>query len=121
MIHPIIILWNFAPTFEYALNVRRLYPNEIILTHVLGPDSPFKNEKEATTSLQTIAKNYLKNIISHFLPAFQKVRLSDFAFQRNASLVIMGTQGIQNLTGISSWRIIAGSRSPFLAVHGRPP
>jgi nucleotide-binding universal stress UspA family protein len=127
----IIVPWDFTHVAEYALahavKISRMLGNEICLLHIV--DSKIKNQElEAKNALlskkaKEYSESYNLPIAFHISKGSIFKAIADFAHDRDASLVVMGThgmQGMQKLTGSWALKVIVKSKVPFIVVQDAP-
>jgi nucleotide-binding universal stress UspA family protein len=127
----IIVPWDFTHVAEYALahavKISRMVGNEICLLHIV--DSKINPEEEAAKKIkltQTSDENCKKfniPIAFHISKGSIFSAIADFAHDRDASLVVMGThgmKGMQKLTGSWALKVIVKSKVPFIVVQDPP-
>jgi nucleotide-binding universal stress UspA family protein len=132
----LIVPWDFSPVTEnalkYALKIGAFAQQfSIDLIHVVESGGIFSkgklNENEATEKLKADAARIKETYGVDIKPVVQEGSIfhtiSEYAFDIEADLVIMGTHGIkgvQKLTGSWALKVIAGSNVPFLVVQDEP-
>ncbi|MGM0496534.1 MAG: universal stress protein [Bacteroidota bacterium] len=125
---PIIIPWDFTEVAEnalkYAVRVSHKINKPITLLHIVKK----KSEKESLLSdLQKIAKEktekYDKQIDADVVVGKIFSDIGDYAGEKDAELVIMGThgmKGMQKITGSWALKVIINSKVPFIVVQDPP-
>jgi nucleotide-binding universal stress UspA family protein len=127
----IIVPWDFTHVAEHALahavKISRMVGNEICLLHIVDAKISAKDEAAKKTQLaQTTDENIKKfsiPIAFHISKGSIFNAIADFAHDRDASLVVMGTHGIkgmQKLTGSWALKVIVKSKVPFIVVQDPP-
>jgi nucleotide-binding universal stress UspA family protein len=132
----IIVPWDFSPVTEnalkYALKIGEVTKGfSVDLIHVVEQGGIFNkgkfNVKDATEKIKgdvaRIKNDYGIEVKSVVLEGKIFHTISDYAFDVDADVVIMGTHGIkgvQKLTGSWALKVIAGSNVPFLVVQDAP-
>lgn len=134
--HKIVVPWDFSPVTEnalqYAFRIGEITKDfSIDIIHVVEATGLFAkgklNEKEATEKIKEdvarLKEQYGVEVKGQVLEGTIFKTLSDYAFDVEADMVIMGTHGIkgvQKLTGSWALKVIAGSNVPFLVVQDAP-
>jgi nucleotide-binding universal stress UspA family protein len=127
----IVVPWDFTPVAEYALahaaKISRMIGNEIFLLHIVDPKISQKEGAEKTALLnfkaEEFGKKYNMHITSHIAKGSIFKAIAEFANNKDASLVVMGTHGIkgmQKLTGSWALKVIVKSKVPFIVVQDPP-
>jgi nucleotide-binding universal stress UspA family protein len=127
----IIVPWDFTHVAEHALahaaKISRMVGNEICLLHIV--DSKIKHhELEAKNALlskkaEEHSKKYNLPIAQHISKGTIFHAIAEFAHDKDASLVVMGThgmKGMQKLTGSWALKVIVRSKVPFIVVQDPP-
>ncbi|MBA4322410.1 MAG: universal stress protein UspA, partial [Odoribacter sp.] len=127
----IIVPWDFTQVAEYALahavKISRMVGNEICLLHIV--DEKISNhDLEAKNALLTLkteenSKKFNVPVAFHISKGSIFTAIADFAHDRDASLVVMGThgmKGMQKLTGSWALKVIVKSKVPFIVVQDPP-
>ena len=128
---PIIVPWDFTHVAEHALahaaKISRMVGNEICLLHIVDPKINAKDEEAKTIQLREKAEENSKkfNVPVAFYISKGSIftAIADFAHQKDASLVVMGThgmKGMQKLTGSWALKVIVKSKVPFIVVQEPP-
>jgi nucleotide-binding universal stress UspA family protein len=132
----LIVPWDFSPVTEnallYALKIGAFTVNfSIDLIHVVESGGLFTKgkltEMEATEKIKLdvtrIKEQYGVEVKAVVQEGSIFNAISEYAFDSEADLVIMGTHGIkgvQKLTGSWALKVIAGSNIPFLVIQDAP-
>jgi nucleotide-binding universal stress UspA family protein len=127
----IVVPWDFTDVAEHALahaaKISRMVGNEIFLLHIVEPKISQKQEAEKKALLNYKAdefgKKYNMHIASHIAKGSIFRAIAEFANDKEASLVVMGTHGIkgmQKLTGSWALKVIVKSKVPFIVVQDPP-
>jgi nucleotide-binding universal stress UspA family protein len=132
----LIVPWDFSPVTEnalkYAIRVGSFASEFAIdLIHVIESGGLFSKgkftEKDVTEKLKgdvaRIKETYGVEVNSVVQEGSIFHTISEYAFDVEANMVIMGTHGIkgvQKLTGSWALKVIAGSNVPFLVVQDEP-
>lgn len=127
----IIIPWDFSQVaknaLEHGIKIARNVDNDIQLLNVVkSGTSPFEKEQINDRLREVAAETSKKYGIS---PSTMVIEgsifsdISDYASEKKANLVIMGTHGmhgVQKITGSWALKVISGSKVPFLVVQEPP-
>ena len=127
----IVVPWDFTHVAEHALahaaKISRMVGNEICLLHIVDPKINHKNEVEKTSHLKRKAEEFGKiynmQIAAHIAKGSIFKAIAEFANDRDASMVVMGTHGMigmQKLTGSWALKVIVKSKVPFIVVQDPP-
>ena len=132
----IIVPWDFTPVSEnalkYAIKIGSFTEGSTMdLIHVVDSGRLFSkgklSEKEATEKIKEdvtrIKESYGIEVNSVIQEGSIFHNITEYAFDIEATLVVMGTHGIkgvQKLTGSRALKVIAGSNVPFLVVQDEP-
>jgi nucleotide-binding universal stress UspA family protein len=127
----IVVPWDFTDVASHALahavKISRMVGNEISLLHIVESGISQKALAEKRSNLQKAAENYSKQY--NISLAWQITKgsifhaIADFANEKEASLVIMGThgmKGMQKLTGSWALKVMVKSKTPFIVVQDPP-
>jgi len=127
----IIVPWDFTHVAEHALahaaKISRMVGNEICLLHIVDPKITAKDEEAKKVQLKEKAEENSKKfnvpVAFHISKGSIFTAIADFAHERDASLVVMGThgmKGMQKLTGSWALKVIVKSKVPFIVVQEPP-
>jgi nucleotide-binding universal stress UspA family protein len=127
----IIVPWDFTHVAESALahaaKISRMVGNEICLLHIVDPGIAPAAEGEKKVLLHHVTeeskRKYNLSITSEITKGSIFTAIADFANDKDASLVIMGThgmKGMQKLTGSWALKVIVKSKVPFIVVQDPP-
>lgn len=127
----IVVPWDFTHIAEYALahavKISRMVSNEICLLHIADPKIKPDEEKGKNEKLRKISEEfggkYNMPISYHIEKGTIFKAIPNFANDKKASLVVMGTHGIkgmQKLTGSWALKVIVKSKVPFIVVQDPP-
>lgn len=132
----LIVPWDFSPVTEnalkYALKIGAFSQHYTIdLIHVVESGGLFAkgklNTKDASEKIKIDVARIKETYGVEVKPIVQDGSIfhtiSEYAFDTEAEMVIMGTHGIkgvQKLTGSWALKVIAGSNVPFLVVQDSP-
>lgn len=127
----IVVTWDFTPVSESALahaaKISRMVGNDICLLHIVDPGISKAEEGQKKVLLRHVAE---ENSKKYNLPITGEITkgsifnaIADFANEKEASLVVMGThgmKGMQKLTGSWALKVIVKSKVPFIVVQDPP-
>ncbi len=127
----IVVPWDFTEVAEHALahavKISRMVGNEICLLHIVdaGIAARAAGEKKALLNHVTEAngKKYNMPISYHIIKGSIFKAIAEFANDKEASIVVMGThgmKGMQKLTGSWALKVIVKSKVPFIVVQDPP-
>ncbi len=127
----IIVPWDFTDVsknaIKHAVQITHIYPNRIELLHIQNDEGLKSGTNGIAEKLSDLAKRYeekyLVNISATTIKGNIYSSIPDYAEQIGASLVIMGTHGIkgmQKVTGSKAFKVMLGSKIPFLIVKDKP-
>ena len=127
----IVVPWDFTHVAEHALahaaKISRMVGNEICLLHIVDPKISKSEEGEKVTLLNykadELGKKYNMHITTHIVKGSIFSAIAEFAGDKDASLVVMGThgmKGMQKLTGSWALKVIVKSKVPFIVVQDPP-
>ncbi len=127
----IVVPWDFTPVASHALahavKISRMVGNEISLLHIVEKGISQKSLGEKKIHLQRAADENSKkyNITLAWQIAKGSIfhAIADFANEKEASLVVMGTHGMvgmQKLTGSWALKVMVKSKAPFIVVQDPP-
>jgi nucleotide-binding universal stress UspA family protein len=127
----IVVPWDFTPVASYALahavKISRMVGNEISLLHIVEKGISQKTMAEKRAHLQRVAEENSKKYNISLAWQISKGSIfhaiSEFANEKEASLVIMGTHGMvgmQKLTGSWALKVMVKSKAPFIVVQEPP-
>ncbi len=129
--HIILVPWDFTEVAEYALahavRMANFIDNKIQLLHIIDKKAALSEKKTKELELKKIAKEQGKenelDIETKVLPGDIFTTIANYATEIDANMVIMGTHGIkgmQKITGSWAYKVMLGSKVPFLIVKDRP-
>lgn len=127
----IVVPWDFTPVAEFALahaaKIARMVRNDICLLHIVDSSVKTRVEVEKKTLLNRVAdegsRKYNTRISAYVVKGSIFTTIADFVNNMEASLVVMGThgmQGMQKLTGSWALKVIVKSKIPFIVVQSPP-
>jgi nucleotide-binding universal stress UspA family protein len=124
----IIVPWDFSEKAEHALEhaerIARTLDKNIELLHIVTKEEKLSGmeaelEKVAIEAFQKFGvKPSIKVLEGSIFSA-----ISNYASDSKANMVIMGThgiKGIQKFTGSYAFRVLLGSKVPFIVVQDKP-
>jgi nucleotide-binding universal stress UspA family protein len=127
----IIVPWDFTNVAEnalaHAVKISRMVGNDICLLHIVESGISLKAEAQKRGRLKQLAevnnRKYNVPVSYHISKGSIYSAIADYANEKDASLVVMGTHGIkgmQKLTGSWALKVIVKSRIPFIVVQDPP-
>lgn len=127
----IVVPWDFTHVAGHALahavKISRMVGDDICLLHIVDPGINPKNAAEKKGQLKLLteenSKKYNVPILYHVTKGSIFTAIAEFANDKEASLVVMGThgmKGMQKLTGSWALKVIVKSKIPFIVVQDPP-
>jgi nucleotide-binding universal stress UspA family protein len=124
----IIVPWDFSNVADYALDhaerIARTTDKAIELLHIVEEESMIpEKEKELEEIAQKAAQKYGIKPDTKVLEGSIFTTISNYASDTKANMVIMGThgiKGIQKITGSYAFKVLLGSKVPFIVVQEPP-
>jgi nucleotide-binding universal stress UspA family protein len=127
----IVVPWDFTIVAEHALahavKISHMVGNDICLLHIVDTGIKAAEESDKKKKLQKIVEEkgaqYNAGITWHISKGSIFSAIADFANDKEASLVVMGThgmKGMQKLTGSWALKVIVKSKVPFIVVQEPP-
>jgi nucleotide-binding universal stress UspA family protein len=127
----IVVPWDFTNIAEHALahavKISRMVGNNICLLHIVDTGIKAGEESDKKNKLQKIVEEksarFNAVITWHISKGSIFSAIADFANDKEASLVVMGThgmKGMQKLTGSWALKVIVKSKIPFIVVQDPP-
>jgi len=127
----IVVPWDFTHVAEHALahavKISRMVGNDICLLHIVDTGIKAAEETSKKNKLQKIIEEnsdkYKVVITWHISKGSIFSAIAEFANDKEASLVVMGThgmKGMQKLTGSWALKVIVKSKVPFIVVQDPP-
>ncbi len=127
----IVVPWDFTIVAEHALahavKISRMVGNDICLLHIVDTGIKAAEEADKKNKLQKIIEErgtkYNAVISYHISKGSIFTAIAEFANDKEASLVVMGThgmKGMQKLTGSWALKVIVKSKVPFIVVQDPP-
>jgi nucleotide-binding universal stress UspA family protein len=127
----IVVPWDFTIVAEHALahaaRISHMVGNDICLLHIVDHKINPKDETGKKARLQQLieenSKKYNVAISYHISKGSIFRAIAEFANDKEASLVVMGThgmKGMQKLTGSWALKVIVKSKVPFIVIQDPP-
>jgi nucleotide-binding universal stress UspA family protein len=127
----IVVPWDFSHVAEnalaHAVKIGKMVNNDICLLHIVDSGINPKELAQKTASLKKLAEeNVIKYnipIISHISKGSIFTEIAEYANEKEANLVVMGThgmKGMQKLTGSWALKVIVKSKIPFIVIQDPP-
>lgn len=127
----IVVPWDFTQVAEHALahavKISRMVGNEICLLHIVDNGIALKEENQKKVQLKQLieenSKKFNVPITYHISKGSIFSAIAEYANEKEASLVVMGThgmKGMQKLTGSWALKVIVKSKIPFIVVQDAP-
>ena len=127
----IVVPWDFTIVAEHALahavKIGRMVGNEISLLHIADTGISKQAEGQKKILMKHVAdessKKYNMSITGFVSKGSIFSSIAEFANDKQASLVVMGThgmKGMQKLTGSWALKVIVKSKVPFIVIQDPP-
>lgn len=127
----IVVPWDFTVVADaalaHAVKISRMVGNEICLLHIVDPGISAKDAGQKKVLLSHVitenSKKYNLPITSQIVKGSIFKAIAEFANDKEASIVVMGThgmKGMQKLTGSWALKVIVKSKVPFIVVQDPP-
>ncbi len=127
----IVVPWDFTNVAEnalaHAVKISRMVGNDICLLHIADPAIKPKAENEKAAQLLKLTEENSKKYnvpISYYISKGSIfTAIAQYANDKEASLVVMGThgmKGLQKLTGSWALKVIVKSKIPFIVIQDPP-
>ena len=127
----IVVPWDFTHIAEaalkHAVKISRMIGSEICLLHIvekgISPSDEAKTRERLTQVASESSVNFKVTVIHHISKGTIFHAIADYANEKDASLVVMGTHGMvgmQKLTGSWALKVIVKSKVPFIVVQEAP-
>lgn len=127
----IVVPWDFTPVAEcalkHAIKISLMTHDDICLLHIvekITTDGGVKSKQASLNNITTEASRvYGVTAKYHVMRGTIFKQIAEFVNDREASLVVMGThgmQGMQKYTGSWALKVIAKSKVPFIVVQAEP-
>jgi nucleotide-binding universal stress UspA family protein len=127
----ILVAWDFTlageNALDHALRIALQTGHKIRLLHVMKKGSGVNARAKAEKQIKQVCRKFSEDhnlLIDYFIiegSLFDKI--TPYAENNNAGLVIMGTHGIKGLQkwfGSRAMKVINGSKIPFIVVQDKP-
>ena len=127
----IVVPWDFTVVADYALahavKISRTVDNDICLLHIVSKG--ISNQEGAAKRAQLIkvaeenSRKYSMTLSYHISKGSIFTSIAEYANEKEASLVVMGThgmKGMQKITGSWALKVIVKSKVPFIVVQDFP-
>lgn len=127
----IVVPWDFTHVAGHALahavKISRMVGNDVCLLHIVDTGTNPKVLAEKNAQLKKLTEEnsikYNAPITYHISKGSIFSAIADFANDKEASLVVMGThgmKGMQKLTGSWALKVIVKSKIPFIVIQDPP-
>lgn len=127
----IVVPWDFTHVAGHALahavKISLMVGNDICLLHIVESGITPKAEAIKRLQLQRLtdenSKKYNVPVTYHISKGSIFSAIAEFANEKEASLVVMGThgmKGMQKLTGSWALKVIVKSKIPFIVIQDPP-
>ena len=127
----IVVPWDFTHVAEnalaHAVKISHMVGNDICLLHIVDPGINVKDEAVKKAQLRQLteenSKKYNVPISYHISKGSIFRAIAEFANDKEASVVVMGThgmKGMQKLTGSWALKVIVKSKIPFIVIQDPP-
>ena len=127
----IVVPWDFTHVAGYALahavRISHMVGNDICLLHIVDSGINAKEAAGKKALLQQVieenSKKYNVPITYHISKGSIFRSIAEFANDKEASIVVMGThgmKGMQKLTGSWALKVIVKSKVPFIVIQDPP-
>ncbi len=127
----IVVPWDFSHVAEHALahavKISRMVGNDICLLHIvdsgINPKALAQKNSLLKRLVEENGKKYNVGILYHISKGSIFSAIANYANEKEASLVVMGThgmKGMQKLTGSWALKVIVKSKIPFIVVQDPP-
>jgi nucleotide-binding universal stress UspA family protein len=127
----IVVPWDFSHVAEnalaHAVKIGKMVNNDISLLHIVASGISPKELAQKTALLKKLVEEnvtkYNIPIIFHISKGSIFTEIAEYANEKEANLVVMGThgmKGMQKLTGSWALKVIVKSKIPFIVVQDPP-
>jgi nucleotide-binding universal stress UspA family protein len=127
----IVVPWDFSHVAEnalaHAVKISRMVNNDICLLHIVDKGVSPRAYTDKVNLLKRLVeengKKYNANIAYHVSKGSIFSAIAEYANEKEANLVVMGThgmKGMQKLTGSWALKVIVKSKIPFIVVQDPP-
>jgi nucleotide-binding universal stress UspA family protein len=127
----IVVPWDFSPVAGHALahavKISRMVSNDICLLHIVDEGASTKVLGEKAILMKRAVN---ESSVKYNMPISYQITkgsifsaIAEFANEKEASLVVMGThgmKGMQKITGSWALKVIVKSKVPFIVVQDPP-
>jgi len=127
----IVVPWDFSHVAEnalaHAVKIGKMVNNDISLLHIVASGISTKELAQKTALLKKLVEENINKynipIIFHISKGSIFTEIAEYANEKEANLVVMGThgmKGMQKLTGSWALKVIVKSKIPFIVVQDPP-
>ena len=127
----VLVTWDYTDVSEYALlhaiRIAKMVENNIRIIHIVDSMTARKNynlvEERFRKTVEELQIKYGLPLQTIILTGNIFAKISNYASESDANMVIMGTHGIkgvQKIIGSRALKVIAGSTVPFIVVQDKP-
>src|ERR1035437_4977131 len=127
----IVVPWDFSHVADnalaHAVKIGKMVNNDICLLHIVDSGISPKELAQKTALLKKLVEEnvtkYNIPIIYHISKGSIFTEIAEYANEKEAYLVVMGThgmKGMQKLTGSWALKVIVKSKIPFIVVQDAP-
>ena len=127
----IVVPWDFSHVAEnalaHAVKIGKMVNNDISLLHIVASGISTKELAQKTALLKKLVEENINKynipIIFHISKGSIFTEIAEYANEKEAYLVVMGThgmKGMQKLTGSWALKVIVKSKIPFIVVQDPP-
>ena len=127
----IVVPWDFSHVADnalaHAVKIGKMVNNDICLLHIVDSGISPKELAQKTALLKKLVEEnvtkYNIPIIYHISKGSIFTEIAEYANEKEAYLVVMGThgmKGMQKLTGSWALKVIVKSKIPFIVVQDPP-
>src|ERR1035437_1973656 len=127
----IVVPWDFSHVADnalaHAVKIGKMVNNDICLLHIVDSGISPKELAQKTALLKKLVEEnvtkYNIPIIYHISKGSIFTEIAEYANEKEAYLVVMGThgmKGMQKLTGSWALKVIVKSKVPFIVVQDPP-
>jgi nucleotide-binding universal stress UspA family protein len=127
----IVVPWDFSHVavnaLAHAVKIGKMVNNDICLLHIVDTGTSPKELAQKTALLKKLVEENIPKynipIIYHISKGSIFTEIAEYANEKEANLVVMGThgmKGMQKLTGSWALKVIVKSKIPFIVVQDPP-
>ena len=127
----IVVPWDFthvaSDALAHAVKISRMVGNEITILHIVDSGITPKVAADKKVQLQKVAdentQKYNIPISWNIVKGTIFTSIAEFANEKEASLVVMGTHGMtgmQKITGSWALKVLVKAKMPFIVVQDAP-